>query len=77
PFGENRRNFATGTLADYVCAIKEVAKLHNVEVLDLFSDNDFALDGNFGELVSDDNLHPTDKGHALIAQKIVERLQKM
>lgn len=77
PFGEYRRSFATGTLSDYVSAIKNVAQLHNVGVLDLFSDKDFVSDCNFKELVSEDNLHPTDKGHALIAQKIVERLQKM
>lgn len=74
PFGENRRNFATGTLADYVCAIKSVAKLHCIPVLDLFADQDFSLEGSFDVLISSDNLHPTDKGHEMIAQKIAKFL---
>ncbi len=77
PFGENRRDFATGTLADYVVAIKSVAKLHCIPVLDLFNDRDFSLESNFDVLISSDKLHPTDKGHAMIAQKIAEFLCKI
>ena len=61
-------------LADYVYAMKEICKKRGVDVIDLFAIN--PLDPNDEELVPD-GLHPSDKGHAIMAQVIAEELLKL
>ncbi len=61
-------------LKDYADAIVEICKKHNVDVIDLFKIN--PLDPNDKELVPD-GLHPSDKGHAVMAQVIADELIKI
>ena len=61
-------------LEDYVNAILTICKNHNVPVIDLFKIN--PLDPADEELVPD-GLHPSDKGHAIMAQVIAEELLKL
>lgn len=58
-------------LADYVDAILEICKKHNVPVIDLFKIN--PLDPADSELVPD-GLHPNDKGHSIMAEVIGKAL---
>lgn len=62
------------TLEDYVNAILTICKHHKVPVIDLFKIN--PLDPTDKELVPD-GLHPSDKGHAIMAQVIAEELLKL
>lgn len=62
------------TLADYANAISEICKKHNVALIDLFKIN--PLDPADSELVPD-GLHPSDKGHSIMAQVIAEELLKI
>lgn len=59
------------TLKDYAAVIVEICKKHNVGVIDLFKIN--PLDPNDKELVPD-GLHPSDKGHRVMAEVIAEKL---
>ena len=61
-------------LSDYADAIVTICKKHNVDVIDLFKIN--PLDPADEELVPD-GLHPSDKGHAVMAQVIAEELIKL
>jgi len=61
-------------LADYAEAVAEVCKKRNVAVIDLFRIN--PLDPADKELVPD-GLHPSDKGHVIMAQVIAEELLKI
>jgi len=61
-------------LSDYVDAILKICKKHNVDVIDLFKIN--PLDPKDSALVPD-GLHPSDKGHAVMAQVIAEELIKL
>lgn len=61
-------------LEDYVNAILAICKKHDVAVIDLFKIN--PLDPADTELVPD-GLHPSDKGHAIMAQVIAQELLKI
>ena len=61
-------------LEDYVNAILSICKKRGVAVIDLFNIN--PLDPADTELVPD-GLHPSDKGHAIMAQVIAEELLKI
>ena len=61
-------------LADYVEAMRTICKKRGVDVIDLFAMN--PLDPDDKELVPD-GLHPSDKGHAIMAQVIAEELLKL
>ena len=61
-------------LEDYVNAILSICKNHNVPVIDLFNIN--PLDPADANLVPD-GLHPSDKGHAIMAEVIAEELLKL
>lgn len=61
-------------LEDYVDAIREICRVNNVDVIDLFEIN--PLDA-WDEEVMPDGLHPNDKGHAILADVIAEELLKL
>ena len=58
-------------LKDYVDAIKEIAANYDVHIIDLFDELD--LDPADTELVPD-GLHPSDKGHRVMADFITKKL---
>ena len=61
-------------LKDYVDAILTICERNNVSVIDLFKIN--PIDVNDKELLPD-GLHPSDKGHAVMAEVIIEELSKL
>lgn len=61
-------------LADYVNAMRAICKKHEVDVIDLFKIN--PLDPADKELVPD-GLHPSDKGHSVLAEVVAEELLKI
>lgn len=58
-------------LEDYVDAIRVICKKRSISVIDLFKIN--PLDAGDKELVSD-GLHPSDKGHGIMAEVIGKAL---
>lgn len=61
-------------LEDYVNAILAICEKHDITVIDLFKIN--PLDPADTELVPD-GLHPSDKGHSIMAKVIAEELLKI
>lgn len=61
-------------LSDYAEAIKEICKIRDIKVIDLFSIN--PLDPA-DESVVPDGLHPNDAGHAILAEVVAEELLKL
>ncbi len=61
-------------LEDYVNAIRTICKKRGIALIDLFEIN--PLDPNDSELVPD-GLHPSDKGHSIMAEVIAEELLKL
>ncbi len=62
------------TLPEYVAAMREIFKKHNVSVIDLFDIN--PIDVNDKELLPD-GLHPSDKGHEIMADIIAKELMNI
>ena len=65
-------------LKDYVYAVKEVCEYYSVPVLDLFSCGE--LSGNTPEWYKEympDGVHPNDKGHIIIANKLGKFLENL
>ncbi len=65
-------------LKDYVNAVKEVCEYYSVPVLDLFACGE--LTGNTPEWYKEympDGLHPNDKGHEIIANKLQKFLENL
>ncbi len=79
PYGEDgKKDVPLGTLEEYVIALKSVIKRFSLPILDLYNDEDFSLNNKyFWEYIREDGLHPTDKGHTLLAQKISTFLEKL
>ncbi len=61
-------------LADYAEAMVTICKKHELDVIDLFKIN--PLDPADKELVPD-GLHPSDKGHSVMAEVIAQELLKI
>ena len=61
-------------LGDYASAIVKICKRNNVDVIDLFGIN--PLDPSDKVLVPD-GLHPSDKGHEVMAEVIAMELMKL
>lgn len=73
-YGEGNKSAAGAPLSAYVQGEKEVCEYYGVEYLDFNSI--FPIpETNMGDDLTWDGLHPNDKGHALIANKIVEYIQ--
>lgn len=62
------------TLPEYVDAMREIFKSHNVAVIDLFKID--PIDVNDKELLPD-GLHPSDKGHEILAELVATKLLEM
>ncbi len=71
---ENEPNHDGKILADYVNAIIEVCEKHNVPVIDLFRSD--IIDPT-DAVVIPDGLHPSDKGHVIMADYIAKELLKI
>ena len=71
---ENTPNHDGKILVNYVDAIIEVCKKHNVAVIDLFRSG--IIDPTDTEVIPD-GLHPNDKGHIIMADYIAKELLKI
>ena len=71
---ENNPNHDGRILEDYVNAMIEITKRHNVPVIDLFKSG--IIDPFDSEIVPD-GLHPSDKGHIIMADYIGKELLKI
>lgn len=76
PFGEGNKKEPSLTLKGYVDIIREVLDEFGIESLDL-SDSFSKPLTNKGDRLTVDGLHPNDLGHKIIADKIVEYIQKI
>lgn len=68
----------TGTLKEYVAAIREAAEYYSLPVLDLYATS--GLQPNvpvIRERYMPDSVHPNDAGHILLAKKIATFLKNM
>ena len=63
-------------LLDYVNAIKDVCCEYSIPVIDLYSNGIKKPVGDIKTLYFDDDIHPNDKGHEIIAEKILDYLLK-
>lgn len=74
PLGEGgtRKTVVTGTLKQYVNAIKEAAEYYSLPVLDLYAVSGIqpAIQVN-RELYMPDGIHPSDLGHGIIAERLI------
>lgn len=71
---ENCMNNTGYILKDYTNAIIAAAKRHNIFLIDLF--NEINLDP-YDQTLVPDGLHPSDKGHEVLAEFIAEKLIKL
>ena len=76
PFGEGNKKEPSLTLKGYVDIIREVLDEFGIESLDL-SDSFIKPLTNKGDRLTVDGLHPNDLGHKIIADKIVEYIEKI
>jgi lysophospholipase L1-like esterase len=76
PFGEGNKKAPSLTLKGYVDIIREVLDEFGIGSLDL-SDSFIKPLTNKGDRLTVDGLHPNDLGHKIIADKIVEYIQKI
>ncbi len=70
PYGEGNKKKAVAPLSTYVALLKEILQKYDIETLEF--EKEFPIpatnDGNDGLTV--DGLHPNDKGHRILAEKI-------
>ena len=62
------------TLEDYVVAMREICKKRSIKVIDLFALNN--MDPADEKLFAD-GLHPTDEGHAVLAETVAQEHLKL
>ena len=74
-YGEGNKKKAGAPLSTYVALLKEILQKHGIPALNF--EKDFPIpavnDGTDGLTV--DGLHPNDKGHRLLAEKICEYIR--
>ena len=78
PKGEGNKLEDGAVLKEYVEIIIETVKMHNIPLLDFY--NDLGINPNNDEDNKSyfaDGLHPNDKGHSLIADKIISFLENL
>ncbi len=74
--GENgRKETPAGTLKEYIEAERKVLEFYEIEYLDL-SETFYEPQCNTDEAIYADGLHPNDKGHRILADKVIEYLEK-
>lgn len=76
PKGDGNKPSDVGVLKTYVDIIREVAEYYSLPVLDLYKNSGMQPKVSvIRETYIPDGLHPNDKGHMLIAEKISEFLK--
>lgn len=77
-FTEDDKNPVTGKiLKDYVDAEREILKNKGIKYLDLFCDEQLPKPEKAGQSeFFADGLHPNDKGHRLLAEKVADFIRK-
>lgn len=76
PRGDGNKSSDVGALKVYVDIIREVAEYYSLPVLDLYKNSGMQPKVSvIRETYIPDGLHPNDKGHMLIAEKISEFLK--
>lgn len=75
-YGEGRKTEPSLPLKGYVDIIKSVCEKNGIDYIDLYSDGFPKSVTNGGDEFTIDGLHPNDKGHLFIAEKIKEYLQR-
>lgn len=76
PRGDGNKQSNVGVLKTYVDIIREVAEYYSLPVLDLYKNSGMQPKVSvIRETYIPDGLHPNDKGHMLIAEKISEFLK--
>lgn len=72
--GENGDELGA-TLEEYVNALRSVIQSYKIDIIDLYKDSFPKPLSKTGDEYTVDGLHPNDKGHALIADKIVKYMK--
>ena len=76
PKGDGNKQSNVGVLKTYVDIIREVAEYYSLPVLDLYKNSGMQPKVSvIRETYIPDGLHPNDKGHKIIAEKICEFLK--
>lgn len=75
PYGDGNKMTPTLALKGYVDIIKSVCEKNGIDYIDLYSEG-FPKPLTRGDEFTTDGLHPNDKGHLFIAEKIKEYLKK-
>lgn len=76
-FAEDNKNPATGkTLKDYVDTERDILKSKGIKYLDLFCDELPEPEGEGQSEYFADGLHPNDKGHRFLAEKIADFIRR-
>ncbi len=74
----SRKGKVYGDLKTYIKAICEVAEYYNLPVLDLYNESGMYADTEENSKKHfDDGLHPNDLGHRIIAEMVVEFIEKL
>jgi len=74
----DKKSFCTGTLKEYVDAIRRVAEYYSLPVLDLYAESGIQpAIPEVQEAFMPDGLHPNDAGHRLIAEKLVKFMRAL
>ncbi len=75
-YGDGSKTKPSLPLKGYVDIIKSVCGKNGIDYIDLYSDGFPRPETNVGDDFTIDGLHPNDKGHLFIAEKIKEYLQR-
>ena len=75
-FGQGHRKEPTLNLKGYVDIIRSKCKKEGVDYIDLYKDGIPKPLTDKGDEYTADGLHPNDKGHLFIAEKIKEYLER-
>lgn len=73
-YGEGRKTEALYPLSDYINAEREIFEAHGIKYLDMSGMFPEPKTNAPGELLAD-GLHPTDKGHRMIAEYLSEYIR--
>lgn len=75
PYGDGSKEIPVAPISAYIEAEKKVLDYYGVEYLDLSNKFYIPSEANYSELFAD-GLHPNPKGHALLAECLIEYLNK-
>ena len=69
PYGDGSKRKAGAILQDYVSALTAIAQKHGLYVMEF--EKEFPIPAtNTGDELTVDGLHPNDKGHRILAEKV-------